>query len=423
MPNAQIIAIGSEMLTPEKVDTNSLFLTRELNHLGIAVSGKRVVGDSREEIAEAIQQCLARAEVVIVSGGLGPTEDDLTRDGAALALGRELRFNAEVLEGIAARFRKFNRTMTERNRRQAFILEGARVLPNPHGTAPGQVIETGGKLLFLLPGPPRELEPMVHEHCVAIWAGFFPPRILRTFTFRIARMPESEVDERAAPIYTRFTNPETTILASAGDITLQFRAVAETLEEADRLLAAVADPIREELGPRMYSEDGSSLEETLTRHLLARGQTLAVAESCTAGMLASRIAGVPGVSKVFLGGFVVYTDAMKVKLAGVDASLIEQCSAVSEEVARALAAETRDRTGADFAVSITGYAGPDGGTEKDPIGTVYVGIATPDRLFAERLSFPGDRERIRKFTTQWALDILRVEVLRYPVLAALRDAW
>ncbi len=414
MPNAQIIAIGSEMLTPEKVDTNSLFLTRELNNLGIAVTGKRIVGDSREDIAEAIQQCLARADVVIVSGGLGPTEDDLTREGAALALRREMRFDEEVLEGIAARFRKFNRPMTDRNRRQAYVVEGARVLPNPHGTAPGQAIETGGKLLFLLPGPPRELEPMVHDHCVPIWAGFFPPRVLRTFTFRIARMPESEVDERAAPIYTKFTNPETTILASAGDITLQFRATAATAEEADQLLAAVASPIREELGGRIYSEDGASLEATLARHLLARGQTLAVAESCTAGMLASRMASVPGVSSVFLGGYVVYTDAMKVRLAGVDEALIEAHTAVSAEVAMDLARETRDETGAGFAVSITGYAGPDGGTEKDPVGTVYVGIASPDRLFAERLSFPGDRERVRRFATQWALDILRMEVLRYP---------
>ncbi|MCU0229362.1 MAG: competence/damage-inducible protein A [Bryobacterales bacterium] len=171
MPNAQIIAIGSEMLTPEKVDTNSLFLTRELNNLGIAVTGKRIVGDSREEIAEAIQQCLSRADLVIVSGGLGPTEDDLTRDGAALALGRSLHFDDEVLEGIATRFRKFNRAMTERNRRQAFILDGARVLPNPHGTAPGQAVQHGEQWLFLLPGPPRELEPMVREHCVPLWAG------------------------------------------------------------------------------------------------------------------------------------------------------------------------------------------------------------------------------------------------------------
>jgi len=417
MPNAQIIAIGSEMLTPEKVDTNSLFLTRQLNNLGISVSGKRVVSDSREEIAEAIEQCLARAELVIVSGGLGPTEDDLTRDGAALALGRKLHFDGQVLESIAARFRTFNRPMTERNRRQAFILEGARVLPNPHGTAPGQAIETGDKLLFLLPGPPRELEPMVLDQCIAIWTEFFPPRVLRTFTFRIARMPESEVDERAAPIYTRFSNPETTILASAGDITLQFRASAETSEKADSLLAAVANPIRQELGERIYSEDGSSLEETLTRHLAARGQTLAVAESCTGGMLAARMAGVPGVSQVFLGGYIVYTNAMKETLAGIDPLLLNQHSPVSAEVARALATATRDRTGSTYAISVTGYAGPAGGTEQDPVGTVYVGIATPDRLFAERLSFPGDRDRVRRFSTQWALDILRAEVLRHPAMA------
>jgi nicotinamide-nucleotide amidase len=412
MASAQIIAIGSEMLTPGKVDTNSLFLTAELNRLGIAVTGKRVVGDSQEEIAEAIQQCLVRAELVFVSGGLGPTEDDLTREGAALALGRKQYFSEDVLERIAARFRKFNRAMTERNRKQAFILDGARVLPNPQGTAPGQAIETNGRLVFLLPGPPPELQPMVRDHVLAVIAESFPLRVLRTFTFRIARMPESEVDERAAPIYTQFRNPETTILASAGDITLQFTATADTEAEAETLLATVANPIRAELGARIYSEDGSSLEETLVSHLAARQRTLAVAESCTAGMFASRIGAVPGASEVFLGGLLVYTNQMKTQLGGVDELLLEQHGPVSAEVASELAVNTRDRTGADYAVAITGYAGPGGGTPDEPVGTVYVGVATPERVFVERLSFPGDRDRVRRFSTQWALDIVRVEVLR-----------
>ncbi|MCU0228577.1 MAG: nicotinamide-nucleotide amidohydrolase family protein, partial [Bryobacterales bacterium] len=227
-----------------------------------------------------------------------------------------------------------------------------------------------------------------------------------------------EVDERAAPIYTRFTNPETTILASAGDITLQFRAIASTIQEADALLAQVADPIRQELSDRIYSEDGASLEATVARHLQERGFTLAVAESCTAGMLASRIAAVPGVSRVLLGGFVVYADAMKQRLVGVDSALLEAHSAVSAEVAAALASETRKRTGASFGVAITGYAGPDGGTDADPVGTVYVAVSGPYRMHTQRLSFPGDRDRVRRFATQWALDILRVEVLGVPVVTA-----
>lgn len=411
-PTAQIIAIGSEMLGPEKVDTNSLFLTQQLNDLGISLTGKQVVGDSLHLIAEAVMQCLMRCDLVLISGGLGPTEDDLTREAVAQALGRGLVFQEEILEGIRERFRRFGRPMTERNRKQAFVIEGARVLPNPHGTAPGQVAEIDGKLLFLLPGPPRELMPMVLEHCVPLWRAHFPLRVLRTFTFRIAGLGESEVDDRVAPIYSKVTNPETTILASAGDITLQFRATADSEEEALRMNAALADPIRAELGDRIYSENGDSLEKVVLDLLAARGATVAVAESCTGGELAARLTDVPGASRCFVGGFLVYTDAQKQRLAGVDAALLEKHSAVSEAVAKALAANTQARTGATYALSVTGYAGPDGGTEKDPVGAVYLGLATPEGVVARRYRFTGDRVRVRRLATQYALDLLRGELSR-----------
>lgn len=409
---AQIIAIGSEMLTPEKVDTNSLFLTQQLNDLGISVTGKQVVGDSLHLIAEAVMQCLVRCDLVLISGGLGPTEDDLTREAVAQALGRGMVFHEEILEGIRERFRRFGRPMTERNRKQAYVLEGARVLPNPNGTAPGQVAEIDGKLIFLLPGPPRELMPMVLEHCVPLWRTHFPLRVLRTFTFRIAGLGESEVDDRVAPIYSKVSNPETTILAAAGDITLQFRATAETEEEALRMNAALADPIRQELGDRIYSENGDSLEEVVLALLATRGATLAVAESCTGGALAARITEVPGASRSFIGGVLVYTDAQKRQLADVDATLLEAHTAVSAEVAQALAANTRERTGATYALSVTGYAGPEGGTEADPVGTVYLGLATPEGVSAKRFRFTGDRVRVRRLATQYALDLLRGELLR-----------
>jgi nicotinamide-nucleotide amidase len=409
---AQIIAIGSEMLTPEKVDTNSLFLTQQLNGLGISVTGKQVVGDSLHLIAEAVMQCLVRCDLVLISGGLGPTEDDLTREAVAQALGRGMVFHEEILEGIRERFRRFGRPMTERNRKQAYVLEGARVLPNPNGTAPGQVAEIDGKLIFLLPGPPRELMPMVLEHCVPLWRAHFPLRVLRTFTFRIAGLGESEVDDRVAPIYSKVANPETTILAAAGDITLQFRATAETEEEALRRNAALADPIRQELGDRIYSENGDSLEEVVLGLLAGRGSTLAVAESCTGGALAARITEVPGASRSFVGGVLVYTDAQKRQLADVDAAQLEAHTAVSAEVAQSLAANTRERTGATYALSVTGYAGPDGGTEADPVGTVYLGLATPDGVAAKRYRFTGDRVRVRRLATQYALDLLRCELLR-----------
>ncbi len=409
---AEIIAIGSEMLTPEKTDTNSLFLTLELNNLGISVTGKQVVNDNLHLISRAVLDCLVRCDLLLISGGLGPTEDDLTREAVAMALGRSMVFHEEILDGIRERFRKFGRPMTERNRKQAFVIEGAEVLPNPNGTAPGQALEIDGKLLFLLPGPPREIVPMVMEHVVPRVAAHYPLRVLRTFTFRIAGLGESEVDDRVAPIYTQFANPETTILAAAGDITLQFRAVADRDDEAQALLAALADPIRAELGDRIYSENGDSLEDTVVQLLAAKGATLAVAESCTGGALAARITDVPGASRVFAGGFLVYTDAQKAGLLGVDPALIEAHSAVSEEVAVQLAANALARTGTDYALSVTGYAGPEGGTEQSPVGTVYLGFASAAGARAKRFHFTGDRARVRRLATQYALDLLRMELLR-----------
>jgi nicotinamide-nucleotide amidase len=247
---------------------------------------------------------------------------------------------------------------------------------------------------------------------VPIWRTHFPLCVLRTFTFRIAGLGESEVDDRVAPIYSKVANPETTILAAAGDITLQFRATAETEEEAMRMNAALADPIRQELGDRIYSENGDSLEEVVLGLLEARDATLAVAESCTGGALAARITEVPGASRRFVGGLLVYTDAQKRQLANVDAALLETHTAVSAEVAQALAANTRARTGATYALSVTGYAGPEGGTEADPVGTVYLGLATPEGVAAKRYRFTGDRVRVRRLATQYALDLLRGYLLR-----------
>ena len=329
-----------------------------------------------------------------------------------MALGRNMAFHEEILNGIRERFRKFGRPMTERNRKQAFVIDGAEVLPNPHGTAPGQALEIDGKLIFLLPGPPREIMPMVMEHVLPRVSAHFPLPVLRTFTFRIAGLGESEVDDRVAPIYTRFVNPETTILAAAGDITRQFRAIADREDEAQALLAALADPIRAELGDRIYSENGDSLEDTVVQLLSARGSTLAVAESCTGGALAARITDVPGASHVFVGGFLVYSDAQKEALLDVDRALMVAHTAVSEEVAVQLAANTLARTGTDYALSVTGYAGPEGGTEQNPVGTVYLGFASAAGARAKRFQFTGDRARVRRLATQYALDLLRMELLR-----------
>ena len=407
MPDAEIIAVGSELLTPGKVDTNSLFLTEELNGIGIEVVSKTIVGDHRGRLAACIRDALSRSQVVILSGGLVPTEDDVTRDAAAAALGRELIFSAEACAAIEARFRSFGRKMTDINKRQAFLIQGAEMLANPRGTAPGQWIETGEAVLALLPGPPRELKPLFVSDCIPRLRAKFPPRVIRTRFFRATGIGEGDLDALIAPVYTRYANPVTTILASGGDIQIHLRAQTGTEAEAEALLDEVTAQIVPLLGDKLYSLNGDPLETIIGNALRSRGQTLSVAESCTGGLLGGRLTSVPGSSDYFRGGFVTYTNEMKQEVLGIGADLIEQHTAVSEPVARAMAAAARIQTRSDYALSITGYAGPDGGTAQNPVGTVFVGLGAPDGTEVRRLRLPGDRDRIRAFAVQNALDMLR----------------
>lgn len=406
-PNAEIIAVGSEMLTPTKVDTNSLYITEKLNALGVEVVRKSIVGDDRERLANTITAALASSQLVILSGGLGPTEDDVTRDAAAHALGRGQTQRQELLDWLEDRFRRMNRKMAEINKRQTFIIDGAEILPNPNGTAPGQWIEQDGAVVMLLPGPPRELKPMFDRECMPRIEAKLPKQVIRTLFYRVAGMGESDLDALIAPVYTKYTNPVTTVLAAAGDIQVHVRARCATAEEAEVLLAEVGTPIERLLGDRLYSTNGDPLEAVIGTMLRQRGATVAVVESCTGGMLGERITSVPGSSDYFAGGFLTYTAAMKTALVGVPAELIEQRGVVSEPVARAMAEGARARTGATYALSVTGVAGPDGGTEENPVGTVWIGVAGPHEVTAKRFRFPGGRDRVRGFAVQTALDMLR----------------
>jgi nicotinamide-nucleotide amidase len=396
--NAEIIAVGSELLTPKRSDTNSLYLTAELNALGVEVVAKTIVGDDRERLAEAVRAALGRSEILILTGGLGPTEDDVTRDAVAAALGRKQVFHQKICDAIERRFLRRTGAMPEINRRQAYILEGAEPLPNDNGTAPGQWIEAAGRVVILLPGPPTEMKPMFDTLCLPRLARVLPVQFIRTRVFRLANIAESEVDQRIAPVYTRYTNPVTTILAAAGDIQVHLRARTGTLEETDRLLDELAAQIEEILGDRIYSRNGDPLEAVVGQMLRARGETVCVAESCTGGMLGERITSIPGSSDYFLGGFLVYSDRMKTELLGVPEDLLREHTAVSEPVAREMARGARGRTGATWALSITGMA-EDG-------GTVIVGLAGPDGIATRRARFPGDRARVRALATQLALGTL-----------------
>ena len=403
MADAEIIAIGSELLTPQKVDTNSLYLTDQLNALGVEVICKTIVGDERALLAETIRTALTRSKIVILTGGLGPTEDDVTRDAAAAALGRELIFNDAVCDWLMERFRKFGRQMAENNKRQAYILDGAEILQNDWGTAPGQWIEHDGVSIMLLPGPPRELKAMFPVRCIPKLQAILPPQEIRTLFYRVAGMGESDLDTLIAPVYTRYTNPTTTILAAASDIQIHLRARCPMAEEAEALLQEVASQIEPLLGERLYSRKGEPLEEVVGNLLRERKATLAVAESATGGMIGERITAIPGSSDYFLGGFLTYTNEMKTRLCGVPEALLAEHTAVSEPVAIAMAEGARRNTGATYAVSVTGYAGPGG----DQVGLIFIGLATPAGSEAIRFQFNADRYRIRTLATNTALDFLR----------------
>jgi nicotinamide-nucleotide amidase len=411
--NAEIIAIGTELLTPERVDTNSLVITQHLNLLGVEVAVKQIIGDDRERLTAAIRVAAERSDIVILTGGLGPTEDDVTRDAAAAALGRRLVLSLEQESILISRFRQINRPMAKNNLRQAYLLEGAEAMPNPNGTAPGQFLSTHRGALALLPGPPRELKPMVANELVPRLRHVVPRQVIRVRNFRITGIGESDLDTLIAPIYSKYTNPVTTVLSSPGDLFVQLRARCENEQEAMALLREVGNPIAEVLGDRVYTENADEPLEAVVGRLLRKHRAkVATAESCTGGLVAARITDQPGSSDYFVGGYVTYSEAQKRDILGVPKEVIAEHSAVSEPVAAAMAKGALQRAGARYAISVTGYAGPDGGTDFDPVGTVYIGIAGPAGIEVKRIRHGGDRQRIRTLAAQSALDQLRKLLLK-----------
>ena len=413
--NAEIIAVGSELLTPYRMDTNSLFLTEQINQLGVEVIFKSVVGDDLKRLVAAAQHALLRSEIVIFSGGLGPTEDDLTREAVAEALGVGLRRDEAVLAGIERRFATRGWKMSPNNAQQADVLEGAMVLPNPNGTAPGQWLsgkfDGRERIVILLPGPPHELKPLFEAECRERLRSKLPPAFLATRVLKVAMLGESHVDARVAPIYKRYGEVQTTILAGSGEIELHFKSRAGTLDAAQARADEAADAVEDELDDAVFSRNGESLEQIVGYWLQMRNATLAVAESCTGGMLGERITSVSGSSRYFAGGAIVYSNAVKTDLAGVPADMIERHGAVSREVAAALAEGIRYRCEATFGVGITGIAGPTGGTPEKPVGLVFHALASDGGTEVIERNFPGDRKRIRRFATTLALDMVRRKLM------------
>ena len=413
--NAETIAVGSELLTPHRQDTNSLYLTEKLNELGVEVRFKSIVGDDREGLAAAARLAMRRSDIILFTGGLGPTEDDLTREAVADALGLSLDRDPEILARLEQRFAKRAMKMPPNNMKQADVISSAIVLPNPVGTAPGQWIsgkyDTRDRILILLPGPPYELRAMFEAECIPLLRDRIPLQHIATRTLKMALIPESQVDARVAPIYKTYSDVETTILAGNGEIQLHFRCRKPSQQEAETLVEELAEKIEDEMGDAIFSRKGETIEQIVSYLLQMRGMTLATAESCTGGLLAERITSVSGSSRYFLGGAVVYSNALKTQFANVPKDLIDKHGAVSREVAAAMAEGIRKRCLSSFGVGITGVAGPTGGTEQKPVGLVYIALAGDEGTQVVERSFPGDRKRIRIFSSLQALEMIRRALL------------
>ncbi|HXB55745.1 MAG TPA: competence/damage-inducible protein A [Vicinamibacteria bacterium] len=404
---AEILAVGSELLTPLRSDTNALYLTERLRELGVEVGSRVTVADDAALLESAFRAALARADIVIATGGLGPTEDDLTREAAAAALGRGLHRDPRLLEMLKERFRRYLREMAPVNEKQADVIEGAIVLPNPRGTAPGQRVESGARVLILLPGPPTEMEPMFEEQVSPLIRDRAGGTVLRTRVLKIASMSESDVEQAVAPVYKSFTNPRTTILGGPGQVELHLTASGASEAEAQARIEALAAGLRESLPGRIYGEDGRELPEVVADLLRERGLTLALAESCTGGLLSARLTDVPGASRFLERAYVTYSNRAKAELLGVEAALLDSVGAVSAEVAAAMAAGVRRAAGTAIGVGITGIAGPDGGSAEKPVGLVFLALDGAAGTRVRKVHFPGGRERVRYQASQAALEMMR----------------
>jgi nicotinamide-nucleotide amidase len=413
---ACILAIGSEMLTPFRVDTNSLFITERLNAIGYDVRLKAVVGDDVDELAEVLRTAGGWADLIVITGGLGPTEDDVTRDAVARVYDMPLEVDEAIVDRIRDRFARRGMTMPDINRRQAMVPRGAVVLENPNGTAPGLWIERGRSAIVLLPGPPREMKPMLE----GVVRDRLAPRSGTAGLFRrvlkITGRAESDVDAQAQPTYAKWTSSpvpiSTTILAVLGQIELHLTAQAADPDAAHAALDAAVLEMQQVLGPSVYSSDGRSLEAVVGDLLRQHTLTIAVAESCTGGLLASRLTDVPGSSDYVERGVVCYSNRSKTELAGVPSALIAEHGAVSEPVARAMAEGIRSRAGTNIGIGITGIAGPGGGTPEKPVGTVSVAVIVDDEARVRTFQFIGGRDMVKFQAAQAALNMTRLAVMK-----------
>jgi len=414
----EIIAVGSELLTPFRQDTNSLYLTEKLNEIGVAVAFKTIVGDRKRDLVNAVRTALGRADIVAVMGGLGPTEDDLSREAVAEALGVSIRRDPQLVVALAARFAERRILMTDNNLKQADIIEGAKVIPNVNGSASGLWLDTKfaghRKLVLLVPGPPSECKPLFANECIPRLRQVLPVRHIAKRVLKATMIPESTADALLAPIYTTYTDVETTILAGNAEIQLQLFCAKPSLEAAQQRVDELASKLEEALDSHLFASSDEKLEQIVLYYLELKQETLAVAESCTGGLLSQRITSISGSSRSFLGGAVVYSNELKTDFAEVPPELIETYGAVSAQVAEAMAKGIRRRVGSTIGVGVTGIAGPGGGTEEKPVGLVYIAVSYGNKTESRECNFRGDRNRVRLWASQQALDMVRRKLMWAP---------
>lgn len=403
---AIFIAVGSELLDYNRIDTNSLYISRKLAEHGILTDMKVVVGDNLTNLSWIIKNAIKRAQLVIVTGGLGPTEDDITRESTAEALKKDLIFKENLVDDIREMFIRRGIEMPSINARQAFVLDGAEVLHNSVGTAPGQYLDDGINRLLLLPGPPDEMKPMfdeILEKRIASLSNFF----IYTRFIKFGGITESETDSLIAGIYKKYKNPQTTILASPGIIEVRLLGRSKkTIDEARELTDELAEKIKKKMSGYLITEQDIKTEEYIINKLIEKKITLSVAESCTGGGLGNILTNVPGSSKVFLGGFITYSNEMKENVLGVNPETLKKYGSVSKEVAKEMAENVRKITGSKIGVSITGIAGPGGGTKKKPVGIVFMHLNTELSDISQYRIFPGKREIVKIRTINYCLNMI-----------------
>lgn len=411
---AEILAVGTELLMGQIVNTNAQYIANKLPDVGVSVYYQSVVGDNPERLKESLNTALLHSDIVILTGGLGPTKDDLTKETVSEVLNKKLVLNEESFEIMKAFFKTMNRNMTENNKKQAYLPEGSIIVKNSNGTAPGCIIEADEKIVIMLPGPPKEMKPMFDETVMPYLEAKSKYRLESKY-IRIFGIGESAMEDMLIDLVENQSNPTIAPYAKEGEVTLRITAKYDNEENQDDIISPVVEEIQRRLGDAVYSVENMGLDELTAKLLMDNNITISIAESCTGGLLSARLTDIPGISKVYKGGIVTYSNEAKSKYLGVKNDTLERFGAVSRETAIEMAEGMRNSSGTDIAVSVTGIAGPGGETPDKPVGLVYVALADKENIYCRRLMLWGDRYKIRYITTLNAFDMIRRYILKLPV--------